>query len=470
MNGRSASMSKANLNRRSLLRRLGTAAFLATPVFRGVLNEARSATPLRFIVVQVPGGAHFSKMGSYENPFAVGVSDSNFNFGKLLSSLAPLQSDLMLIDKLGNLALARDEGHCMQSLLTGDSRGRGVEGKEFIPPGLTSVDQIIAGAIGSQTRFASLQLGVLTDSNVGETSLTSRRCIFSNGVYVQPITDPKTMFSRLFGNAAPTGATPTTVTGAPAPGTMNLFARKKSILDVFKAELTEIKGIAGSQEQQKLDEHLTSIRELEKSLPDAPIGTGASTGSTSMPLPPSMKGVSCSPPNLGAPTDVRTIGAAMNELLFQAINCDLTRVASLQWLNSEDSGTSWAFLGTKRGHHEMQHAPAADFEVVQTWLWSQVADLLKRFKATSEGAGSMLDNCAILVMSEQSNGNYHMGSPAIGFVAGKAGGAIRSGRTLAGPGNGAALNNLYVSLANVMGAKVSTVGEAKFCTAPLNLS
>lgn len=454
-------MTRSLLKRRDLLKRLGSAAFLASPVFGATLREARAASaPLRFLVIQVAGGCQFYKPGNYQEPFAVGTADSSFTSDKILTDFGPLRDDVLMLDRIGNLALKQDGGHSMQELLTGDSRGRD-EDNLFIPPGTNSIDQIIAKQTGGSTRFASVQLGVMVDATIGDDP-AYRRLIYSNGVAVQPVSAPATAFTRLFGGGAPSAPQPGS--GPTTPDTKSKgYARKRRILDVHRDALADIKRIAGAGEMAKLDEHLSALNELEKGLPAPSTGSPGTSG-TDAPAAP----VACSAPMLVSGSDFQKDLANMSELAFQAINCDLTRVLTLQVLGSEDAAVDWSFLGVKRGHHEMQHNPGTEFDKVQTWLWSQVAALITRFKKASDGTGSLLDRCAILVISEQSNSAMHMGTPTLGLIAGKAGGAIRTGRAL--DGKNGSLNNLYISLARAFGAQVDVVGEAKFCTGALALT
>ncbi len=448
-------MSKALLRRRELLFQLGASAFLAVPVFRDTLREAGAASPLRFIVMTFPGGVRMPADSAvdYESS-ALSLKPLNFDFNGVLSGLAPLQSDMLLINGIGNLAMAPDNGHVPQSVLTGDSRGQ-AEGNEFIPADANSIDQVIAQGIGNQTRFASLQLGVLAGD---------QQWCYHSGSPLTAVSNPSVVFTRLFG-----GGVPTAGTGTPTPGDTQaaaaaerLRALRQSSLDQFTREVQAIKTMTGSAEQQKLDLHLTSIRELEKGLPMV----GGGTGTVSMPS------AGCVSPTLGSGSDVPTVTASMNELLFQAVNCDLTRVATLQWFGAGDDTESLTFMPgvtSARSHHTMQHAPDPEFDVVQSWVFSKVmGSLLQKLKNTPDGAGTMLDNSVVLAISNMSDGRYHMGNPFIGFVAGKGGGKIQTGRTISA-GN-VALNDLFVSLANVMGVNVTTVGEAKFNKAPVNLA
>ncbi len=454
-------MSKALIRRRQLLFRLGGAAFLAVPVFRDTLREARAASPLRFIVLTYPGGVRCAEPLTGENAVA-GAFDMKpigFDFGGLLSGLAPVQSDLLFVDGIGNFAMAEFNAHTPHSVLTGDSRGQ-AEGMEMETPDLNSIDQIVAKAIGTQTRFASLQFGVVAGSE---------HWSFLNGSRLDAVSDPKVMFTRLFANGVPTASTGSGATQAEvqaAAAMERLRTLRQSSLDEFADEIQGIKAISGSLEQQKLDLHLSSIRELEKGL------LSGSAGGIGV----SMPGAGCAVPSITAGSDVPAVGAAMNDMLFQAINCDLTRVASLQWLGTGIDGTpctailpsSWVpGVTSEKNHHSMQHEPDAEFDLVQTWIFSQIGALLQKLKNAPEGGGSMLDNSVVLVVSSMSHGGYHMGSPFIGFVAGKGGGQIRTGRTI--DAGRVALNDLHVSLANVMGVNITTMGEAKFNKSPLNL-
>lgn len=458
-------MTRSLLSRRSLLQSLGGAAFLAVPVFRGALAEAQSVQPQRFVVLHFPGGVRYIT-GNINGDFSTTAADHNYNFNKVLSPLASLRSDLVTFEQIGDPTRpGNSEGHTTSTLLTGDSRMADEE-VTAVPPGTNSIDQLIANRISQTTRFGSLQLGVMTDGE--EATLTHARIVFANGSRIAPVNDATVVFSRLFSGSAPapvtSGTLPPTMTPADAQGVhtlARLSAQKKSIFDLRQAELTEIRAIAGSAEHGKLDEHLTAIRELEKSLPMP--GTGGTTPGTGGGIP-AVAGTSCAPPSLGMGSDLPTLVANMNELAYQAINCDLTRVVSVQWLSS-GHGANFPFLGVSRSHHEMQHDAQDDFDVVQTWFMSQAAALIQRFKNTSDGAGSLLDNSACLVISEQSYS--HCATPTIGFLAGKAGGSIRTGGVL--KGNQSSLSDLYIGLGRAFGLNIDTFGEPQWVKAPLSL-
>jgi len=383
----------------------------------------------------------------------------------MLTPLAPFSSDILLVESVVDPKTASgiDLGHGGErAMLTGDARGIAEDAVFFVPPGLTSVDQAIAQSIGKNNRFASLQFGVSSIGPPQEDGKSLAVHSWSNGVPIQAVQDPATMFTRLFSGApmapAPTGSTPA---DAAAVATLQaLNAQRQSVLDLLKAQVTDIQGLVGSAEKRRLDEHLSALRELEKSIMSASGGNGGGTGIVVAP------GASCGAPSLGAGTDVPAVSAAMSELLYQSINCDATRVASLQLLHS-GSDVFFTWIGGTRGHHDMQHAPAQDFLDAQKWLMSQVAVVIKRLKDTPEGSGSMLDNCVVLVTSEMGDGVGHSNHPVPVLLAGRAGGQLRTGRSVNLNGQNRA--NLSLNIGNLMGAPLTNFGDPAWVTAPLQL-
>ena len=350
-------MSKALMNRRSLIKRLGAAGFLAVPVFRDSLAEAQAA-PLRLIIISFPGGTSVP---------------GNFTFGKYLAPLAPYSSDILLFENLRDPCVPEAAGHgAEQTLLTGNggTGGKGGEAAIKLVPGIVSVDQIVAQAIGGKSRFASLQFAVQSDQPpMGDDAADKGRIVFSNGVPVAPVQDPKTMFTRLFSGATPAApAAP----GMPAAMDMQAIARaqafaskRKSVLDLLKAQVTAIKGVVGVRENQRLDEHLSALRELEKTIPAIPSAGGGSVpppGGSSASTP----SAGCRTPTLAGNipvTDVQAVAVAMNEMVYQTVNCDLSRVMTLQWLNS-NQGIVFSWLGVNKGQHPLQHDASPDFDKV----------------------------------------------------------------------------------------------------------
>lgn len=465
-------MSPALLKRRALLQRLGAAAFLATPVFRSVLAEAQTQFPLRLILLNLPGGISQKSEGV-----------PNFFFDTLAKPFAPLESDLIVVDNAHSPAAEEVstwfelEGHggggrtmfgaAIEGQGCGGPNSCGTEEKAYLYGTANSIDQLVAKQIGSRTRFDSLYFASLWGGGQGDT-------IFRDGQVIKPMQQPEDAFTKLFGGGAPmpsAPANPSPSSTPPDPELAIVGALGKSRLDQLSAELTEIKGLAGKYEQTKLDLHLTSIRELERSLAIPGASGGGGTAVT--------PGASCLAPNTpaGAGGDIRTASAAFNALGYQALNCDLTRILSIQWLSSGDGLVPrFEWMGVKDVHHGLEHSDqvgnpgnpgSRDYDAVQTWIFSQMAEFMLMLKNTPEGAGSMLDNSIVYMTSEMTNGN-HIHSPVLQFVGGKGGGAFRTGRRIDATGKNN--NDVLLTLAQTMGLNIPIMGDAKYNTGALSLA
>jgi hypothetical protein len=443
------SSSRALVRRRELLSALGASAFLAVPVFRQSLAEAQGSMPKRAIFVQWPGGvpSRCYQLGECGGDLP---DLAYFNFDGQLAAFSPLKNDTILFRNLRFASAERNsaEGHeaGMVGLLTGASSRSG---------NITSVDQHIASAVGNLTRFSSFQFG----ANPWPGATPQDRVSYKDGFAFSPERDPATIFQTLFGD----GNIPSGGQSAPDPAVAKRLEQRKSILDFLKGEIGAVQGLTGSVEKPILDVHLESLRELEK---QATQGAAAA-------------GTDCAAPDLGGvgvnhfrgdgvEPDIQLLARLQLDLLYQAINCDLTRVATFQFAASVevDAKYSWVpgYNANPDQHHGFQHdhesvENEAIFRGIQTWFTDQIAGLAARMKATSEGGGSLLDNSVVMLTSEMSNG-IHIHSPLPVLLIGRGNGTFQKlGQTL-DAGN-KAHNDLLVALAQYMGAGVNSVGIAE---------
>lgn len=392
-------MKKAILTRRDVLRTLGASAFLATPVFRDTFAEAQaSAFPLRFVVLTIPGG----------------VYQQNFAISNTLKGFAPLESEMLFLDDTWNEQCCGGEAphtESSASVLSGS--------------GNTSIDEVIAGKLGSSVKFSSLQFGVFTKAPAaGPRDNTS----------APAVDEPAVMFNRLFSGALPTPPPSATRTssGPPSPvSSVDTGARRRGLLDHVKGEIQLIKQVAGSREQQKLDEHLTALNELEKQIPMSMTGgvsPGGTPGGGVVGVTPS---VGCKSPTAPqASSDIPVILGQQLELMYQALACDLTRVATNQIFRSGQQTLSFPWLGVTADHHTLEHGFLPEIDIVATYFLDQYAAFAKRLQATPEGSGNMLDNTLIFITSELAHGGDHNSNPGILATVGRAGGAVRPGRRI----------------------------------------
>jgi hypothetical protein len=277
-----------------------------------------------------------------------------------------------------------------------------------------SIDQIAAAAIGQGTRFRSLEVGISRRVISGEG--TTLRYLSHNGPdsFNPPEYDPVKVFDRLFGAGftPPSGGTPPPVNPA--------NALRRSVLDAVTADVTDLRSRVGSTDRLRLDQHLDSIRSIENRLIQAPPTTGPA-GSCMLPTKP------------GAITDTNSKEAieermkAMSDLVAMALACDQTRVFSMMFSGSVGSTVFWQVAVTS-GHHDLTHnEPGNQPQVHETTVFTmkQLATLLTTLKAIPEGAGNLLDNCAILASSDVAGGFEHSITDYPIVVAGRAGGALK---------------------------------------------
>jgi hypothetical protein len=448
------------LRRRSLLSALGASAFLAVPVFRQSLVEAQGAQPKRAIFVQWPGGVP-------ERCFQLGMCNNArdlpnltwFDFDGQLEAYAPIKSDTILLRNLDAPSSARGgEGHSagMRGLLTARSSGGG---------GITSVDQYIAKQVGNLTPFSSLQVGAFYP-NQGQQDLIS----YADGFGIASERDPRTLFEKLFGG----GNLPSSGSGEPDPAALKRLAQRKSILDFLRTEIGAVQATTGSAEKPLLDLHLESLRELEKQITQG--ATAAGTDCAAPDLTGITRGQFDPVTSDDYNQDVRRLAQLQLDILYQAINCDLTRIATFQWATSVEVDVlySWVpgYNSNPDQHHSFQHdhesvENEAIFRGIQKWFVSETATLVQRMKATAEGSGSLLDNSVVMVTSEMANGT-HILTPLPVLLCGSLGGAFQNmGTTF--DANWRGHNDLLLAIAAGMGAPLTTIGDAQFVQGPLNL-
>jgi hypothetical protein len=449
--------SRSLIKRRELIASLGAAGFLAAPVFRDSLLEAQpSAFPTRFVVLFLAGGVYYPGGGE---------GYGNWTNNGVLSPLTGLQSDAIRFEGINSVAGFRNwtksnepHGAAMRALLTGDSS----ESRDGMAvwAQTDTIDQTIAASISNNVRFGSLQFGVSADKGA---QIDQRRLFVKGGQALPPVDSPSTMFTRLFGDAVPAPAPePTTPEPGPTPAptpSVDTGARSRSILDRLIVEVTALKAVGGAGEQQKLDQHLTSLRELERALPAPGSDPGTPPGGVSQ--PGATPGVGCAAPALGNGSDIPAVLASQLDLLYQSLVCDLTRVAGLQILCSAQSGIQFPWLNVSEDHHTLEHCGTpcgSNLDKVQTYFTTQIAGLLNRMKATPEGNSNMLDNSLVLLVSELSNPEQHSHDFILSMTYGKAGGRVRPGRTIAYE---EATHNLWLrSLLQVYGINVNSIGDA----------
>jgi hypothetical protein len=440
-----------SIPRRTFLRGLGTAAiglpFLdaMTPAF-AVAPKA----PVRLAFMYVPNGIDM-KHWNIEQEGAFG------EFPRILKPLEAFKNDMLQIGNLthnsGRALLdgAGDHGRCAGSYLTGiQVKKTTVDIKASI-----SCDQIIANQIGDETRFASLELGMDDSRQAGDCD-SGYSCAYTNNLAwrsetqpLPPILDPRALFERLFGDGA-----------VLSPEEKARQARyRRSILDFVMSDTHTLQTSLGPTDKRKLDEYLSSIREVERQLEKAE--------RESVVIDPGMA------KPYGVPPDFGEHFKLLSGMLAIAFQADLTRVATFL-MTREGTSRSYREIGISDGHHPCTHhqgKPDLMEKVTQIneYHTAQLAGFLNTLKSMKEGDSNVLDNSMIVYGAGLSDGNRHLHEDLPTLLIGRGGGYFKPGRRIIYRKE-TPMCNFQLTLMERMGVRVENFGDASGPLDPASLT
>jgi hypothetical protein len=457
-------MPKFRLSRRELMRGAGTIA-IALPWLEAMGGKAQAAPvpgpARRFLGVFQPGG-------TVRPRYTPTGTETAFTLGPILAPLSPMQSRLVVIDGLDMPSAIGDQHQAgIVALLTGTPQKNGGSGYAAGP----SIDQVIATRISAGKKpKASIQMAVrwATGKSHGLLHPINSLNFEDNSGFnpIPPRLDPVQIFQDLFGR------TMTPPGGGPDPR----IARKRSILDYVDRRYAALSMRLGASDRQKIDQHLTKIREIETGLD---MGSNPISSPTGACKPPAKVDTSDYNPRTGLNADdngavvdnktdaaIPKVGKYMMDMTVMALACDLTAVATFQWSDTEAKHTL-PWLGLSEHHHFYQHDGgfrAPECEKIGTWYSQQHLYLLQQLDAVDMGGHTLLDETVVFFGSEIQDPPSHKKNNMPLLVAG-GGGGLRTGRWL--KYNSLSHNNLLVSLLNLFGDPRQTFGDPKYCTGPL---
>jgi hypothetical protein len=408
------------------------------PVVARAAGESKPG-PARMAFVYVPNGKHMPDW----TPTAVGT---DFELPYILEPLTASKDRLLVLS-----GLAQDHGRphgdgpgdharALSSFLTGQ-QARKTHGAD-IKVGV-SVDQVAARKVGRHTRFASLELGCDRGAQAGNCD-SGYSCSYSTNISWRTDTtpqakeiDPKLVFERLFnlGNSAQTRS--------------RREKYQKSVLDFVLEDARDLEGRLGTKDRRKLDEYLTSVRELE-------LRVGKAGDEAAQPLPNY-------PAPSGIPSDYKEHIRLMYDLMTLAFQGDLTRVATFVVAN-EGSNRAYGFIDVPDGHHDLSHhggnaEKQKKIREINRFHVTQFAYFLEKLKGIAEGERTLLDNAMVLYGSGIGDGNAHNHDNLPILLAGSGGGTIGSGRHVRYEKE-TPLNNLFLSMLDRMDSSVEGLGDS----------
>ena len=436
-------VTRKHLPRRTFLKGMG--AVIALPMFDAMTPAfaaaGQAARPLRLGFTYVPNGITMADW----TPKAEGAA---FEFSRVMKPLEPFRQDMLVLSGLGHRngnALGDgpgDHARAAASYLTG-VHPRKTAGAD-IQNGI-SVDQIAAQHLGSQTRFASLELGCDDSRTIGNCD-SGYSCAYTNSLAwrgpatpMPPETNPRLVFERLFGDID------TSV--SPEVRARRLMYRR-SILDLVNERTTKLAAGLGPNDRRKLDEYLTSIREIEQRIEKAEKDM---TGLT---------------PSIDKPTGVPVLYADYVNLMFDlqliAFQTESTRIVTMM-MGREGSMRTYPEIDVPDPHHPLTHHRGNPEWIervtkVNTHHINLFAGFIAKLKATPDGDGSLLDHSIIVYGSGLSDGNRHTHEDLPVALFGH-GGDFRLGSHIVYP-KGTPMTNLYLTLLDTMGVQQETIGDS----------
>jgi hypothetical protein len=242
-------------------------------------------------------------------------------------------------------------------------------------------------------------------------------------------------------------------------------ARRLSVLDKMLDEVNRLRQKLGQTEQEKLDTHLDSIRELEKRLSADTDGCPAwnfnPTGFTV-----TRTGIWENPEYLDN-TRMELISDLHMDVAIHALSCDLTRIVTLKWNNSVND-LNIPESGSGMTCHGASHTGGNEFIKIKAWYMKRLAAFIKRLRDTPDGDsdGNLLDSTLVFVGSDLANSQWHNHTNMPFILAGGSAGGINTGRSLVY--NNEAHNKILVSIARYMGAPINQFGTQDSNPGPLS--
>ena len=434
------------ISRRTMLRGLGTVIALPTmeAMLPGTSLGADQKPPVRLAFLSVPNGMHMPDW----TPESQGT---DFQFKSILEPVAKHRSSTLMLSGLtlnGGRALGDgpgDHARCAASFLTG-AHPKKTNGAD-IHNGV-SVDQVAAQKIGTQTRFASLELGMERGAQSGNCD-SGYSCAYSSNISwrtpTSPVAkeiDPVAVFDRLFGN------------GLGPEESVASAKRKEDRLSVIDFALEDAKRLErrlGANDRRKLDEYLYAVRDVEKRIGGARRLEGKEQDVPDFPRP------------AGVPKEFGEHAKLLFDLMALALQTDSTRVISFMVSNA-GSNRTYPQVNVSEGHHHLSHhgndkGKQAKISRINRYHVSLLNHLLDRLASIQEPNGSLLDNCLLMYGSGLGDGNRHNHHDLPIAVFGKGGGSINTGRHLVFPKD-TPLTNMYRSMLAVAGADVKKFGDS----------
>lgn len=432
---------KTRVTRRTVLQGVGVAMALpwleSIPVWgdETISGDQPQAFPKRFAALFMGNGINAKHW------WAKGAGQ-DMELSKSLEPLAPIKTKLNVITGLFNKHATGVGIHPGQTgnILSGAALQKGA-----VLRGGISMDQVLANHLGEETPQPSLVLGC--EQPITGYHETNFSMAYSSHISWHDANSPVPMevypslaFDSLFDNQG--------------------SKRTQSILDRVREHAAHVSRQVSRSDQAKVDEYLTSVREVEKQIARTRnMKSKAEDNAKDSGVPAFL----LNRPDNGLPEDIRDHMRLMCDIIALAFQTNKTRVATLL-LCRDLSGLFYPFLDVRMAHHPASHDDQSEaYERVSRYYVSQLAHLAMRLDAMPEGEHTVLDNSCLLFVSNMWTGSSHDSSKLPVLLAGGLGGRLETGRVLdflkSGDDN-RKLCSMYLSIMDRMDVKLDAFGDA----------
>jgi hypothetical protein len=308
-----------------------------------------------------------------------------------------------------------------------------------------SVDQIAAAHIGTETRFPSIELGCDDSRTVGNCD-SGYSCAYTNSVSwrspsspMPPETNPRLAFERLFGGLD---------AGLDAETRARRRRQRRSILDLVADRTTSLVSTLGPPDRRKIDEYLTSVREIERRIQVSEQDSREVTPDFEMPS--------------GVPVTFAEYASLMYDIQAVAFQADLTRVATLM-IGREGSLRTYPEIGVPDPHHPLTHHRnnpewIEKITKVNTFHMELFAKFVSKLRAIPDGDGTVLDHSILVYGSGISDGDKHTHEDLPVLLVGGGGGIQGNRHVVSDPDT--PMTNLYLTLLDRIGVRQESIGDS----------
>ena len=222
------------------------------------------------------------------------------------------------------------------------------------------------------------------------------------------------------------------------------------MIDFVGEDARQLVGEVSQGDRAKLDEYLTSVREIEKRIQRVEaMGEAPQPGFDA--------------PD-GIPESYRDHIRLMFDLLAVAFQTDSTRIATFL-LSYDGSNRTFPEVEVDDAHHYLSHhgndqEKLAKIARIDKFYVEQLAYFLEKIGTIKDPDGSsLLDNSMIVWGSGLADGNRHQHDNLPILLAGHGGGELAAGRHVEF-GSQVPMTNLYVSMLEKMGTRIHEFGDS----------